>query len=318
MSGQQHQVPRRTRRWDGETPRPWSREDLDQLLPLARQGRVDGAELDAMAVRLERSRPAVTVRVSALRRQLRRAGEAIAPGRGAFPPALVAEIAALAEMRRAPLGAIAALAEKYERSVGGIKEKLRALRDRARDGGAALPLGNERAWTEAEDARVRAVVVRAKLRTLPRGTLPRLAAELRRSPAAVSVRVSQIRRALLAARDGKGAEAPVACVGPAHDGRAAGQHLDVSSLDLALAVHDPRTVAPTAGAARAAAPAGSSRWKDNQHAQILRREQEAAHPPEQVKRRCSSCRVPFIAPSRFRFRCDGCLHTHKTWTGYDA
>mgnify|MGYP001348416528 FL=1 len=48
------------------------------------------------------------------------------------------------------------------------------------------------------------------------------------------------------AREAEGAQAPVACAAAAHDGLVSGA-LDVSSLDWAPAVQDPRTVAPAAG-----------------------------------------------------------------------
>jgi len=123
--------------------------------------------------------------------------------------------------------------------------------------GAAM----HRVWTPAEDARICAVLAIYDNGRLPNGVVPQLAYDCDRTVAAMSQRVSDLRRGLAPA-DG----------GPAQ----------------------PRQRPKRSGQHGALAP--------GQH----RAELLAAHPPEHVQRRCAACRVPFMATSRFLFRCDPC------------
>lgn len=322
MSGQQHEAAGAMRwmpsRAGGEAVRAWTSDEKDKLRHLVHTTRLVPGTLAALAAELGRTEAAVAIQLSALRQAI---GRAEAAG-GTYPPALVAELAALAQREgRLPSGKLAALSVQHGRTIAALKTKLRDLRAAARDEGT-IPAHRECAvWRIDETAAVLALLRAHPGPRLPARALKDLAVRLGRSDGSVQNRISRLRREL-AEQDGEGVVAPVACVGPAHDGRAAGRSLDVSSHTLAAAVPAhvaPRSVSPAAGAASEAAPAGVLRrghgsWESKAHLAELR----AAHPPARVRRKCSSCRVEFTAPSRFRFRCDGCLKVHQTWTGYDA
>lgn len=68
-----------------------------------------------------------------------------------------------------------------------------------------------------------------------------------------------------------------------------------------------RGMAPAYGEQDQRAPA---RRKSGQHGSMACKlhaaELRVAHPPEQIRRRCLACRVPYEATSRFLFRCAPC------------
>lgn len=322
MSGQQHQAGRAALRWmpgpqGGAKVRPWTADEKDKLRHLVHTTRLVPGTLAALAAELDRTEAAVAIQLSALRAAV---GRAEAAG-GAYAPALVMELEALARREgRLPSGALAALAVKHGRTIAALKTKMRDLRAAARDQ-RSIPATRECAvWRIDETAAVLALLRAHPPKRLPARAVKELAVRLGRTEGSVQNRVTRLRREL-AEQDGEGAFAPVACVGPAHDGRAAGRSLDVSSHTLAAAVPAhvaPRSVSPAAGAASEAAPAGVLRRGAAGEPRLHQAELRAAHPPERVRRKCLACRQAFTAQSRFRFRCDGCLKVHANWTGYDA
>jgi len=133
-----------------------------------------------------------------------------------------------------------------------------------------------RVWTPAEDARICAVLAIYDNGRLPNGVVPQLAYDCGRTVASLYQRVSERRRG----------------VAPAYgepDQREAKQ---------------PRPARRQSGQYGAMA--------SKLHAVELR----VAHPPEQIRRRCSACRVPFEATSRFLFRCAPCRR--EADSGMDA
>ena len=175
-------------------------------------------------------------------------------------------------------------------------------------------------WSERELATLRPF---AKLARIPRGAVVELAVEMERSYGAVRQRLVLLRRAMKkpdGAEGGllQGKVQPDRVPRGAPSAAAPGSGQDVSSLDLAAAVEArvaPCTVSPAPGAAVSGAAPGvvsrkeklSRSERERRRRQKLLDEKRAAKPaPDNIARRCSCCGEPFVAISRFLFRCEPC------------
>jgi hypothetical protein len=242
-----------------------------------------------------------------------------------WTPAELAVLAPLAQVKRVPPGALGTAARQLDRTTTAVCQAVSDLRTGKRsvapDAQAAAPAPKRATfehgtrWTAAELAVLLPLVRAARARP---GQVQAAQMELGRSLDSIYAKLRDLR--LLTNEELARLEQPAPMrEAPRADGSGPLCLPGSPTLTAAVQAHAPRPVSSAAGAVRAA-PDGFSGAHGSMHSKRHLAELRAAHPPEVVPRKCSSCRAPFVAPSRFRFRCDGCLrvHTGAAYTGLDA